>query len=181
MQLLPFIFRASQAIPEMDFSGEIVGTGSNMPPERGLVVGTKVFGSVPLAQHVKSTSGALAEYIVLDCAAVVKKPPGISLGEAAGLGIAGCTALDLVKAAKVKRGDSVLVNGASGGIGHLALQMCREKVGETGKVVAVCSSSNVRWVKELGADEVSTHIYNASSLTLSRSSLTTSTHRCIRT
>ena len=155
MQLVPFIVRASQAIPEMDFSGTIVEIGSSVSSERNLAIGTEVFGSMPLSQHVKTVSGALAEYIVLDCAAVVKKPTGISLEGAAGLGISGCTALDLIKAAKLKSGDKVLVNGASGGIGHLVLQMCRMGVGETGRVIAVCSSSNVEWVKELGANEVS--------------------------
>ncbi|KAF2681929.1 zinc-binding oxidoreductase [Lentithecium fluviatile CBS 122367] len=154
MQLLPFLFRASKAIPELDFSGTIKEVGANVPVERDLAVGTEVFGSVPLGQHVKKTSGALAEYIVVDCAAVVKKPSGQSLEQVAGLGVAGCTALDLIKAAKLKAGDSVLVNGASGGIGHLVMQMCRAKVGDTGKVVAICSSSNLGWVKELGADEV---------------------------
>jgi NADPH:quinone reductase-like Zn-dependent oxidoreductase len=159
MQLLPFMFRAVQAIPEMDFSGTIIEVGSNVAPERSLMVGTEVFGSMPLSQNVKSVSGALAEYIVLDCTAVVRKPNRMTLREAAGLGIAGCTALDLTKAAKLKSGDSVLVNGASGGIGHLVLQICRARVGETGRVVAICSSSNVGWVKKLGADEVSVEVY----------------------
>lgn len=170
MQLLPFIFRASQAIPELDFAGTIVEVGTNVPAERGLAVGTEVFGSMPLVQHVKSISGALTEYIVLECGAVVEKPDGMPLKEAAGLGVSGCTALDLIKAAKLKTGDSVLVNGAGGGIGHLAMQMCREKVGETGKVVAVCSSRNVDWVKGLGADEVSVKILTHAHLLMQRRS-----------
>ncbi|KAH7371941.1 chaperonin 10-like protein [Pyrenochaeta sp. MPI-SDFR-AT-0127] len=152
MQLLPFIFRGSPAIPEMDFSGTIVAAGPDVPGDR-VTPGVQVFGSIPLAQHVKSTSGGLAEYIVLEHTAVVKKPSGAPLSEVAGLGIAGATALELIKAAKLKKGDSVLVNGASGGIGHLVMQMCRNEVGETGKVVAVCSKDN-DWVKKYGADEV---------------------------
>jgi NADPH:quinone reductase-like Zn-dependent oxidoreductase len=72
----------------------------------------------------------------------------------AGLGIAGATALELVKAAKLKRGDSVLINGASGGVGHLVLQIARAKVGGSGRVTAICSTRNVGWVGQLGADEV---------------------------
>lgn len=153
MQLLPFIFRASPAIPEMDFSGTIVATGSNVP-EGQKTPGAHVFGSIPLAQHVKTTSGALAEYIALDHTAVVVKPSTVPLSKVAGLGIAGATALELIKAAKLKKGDSVLVNGASGGIGHLVMQMCRVEVGETGKVIAVCSRDNLEWLMQYGADEV---------------------------
>lgn len=154
MQLVPFLFRASKAIPEMDFAGSIVEMGADVPAERELGVGTEVFGSIPIGQHVKTVSGALAEYAVVDCTAVVKKPSGASFAEASGLSIAGCTALDVVKAANLKPGDSVLVNGAGGGIGHFALQICKHKVGETGRVVAICSKRNVEWVKGLGADEV---------------------------
>lgn len=154
MQLLPFFFRASPAIPEMDFSGAVEKLGESVPVERQLDIGTKVFGSIPLSQHVKSTSGSLAEYVGVEHTAVARKPDNGELEEMAGLGIAGATALELLRAARLRRGNSVLVNGASGGIGHLALQMCCKEVGETGRVVAVCSSSNVEWVKELGADEV---------------------------
>jgi NADPH:quinone reductase-like Zn-dependent oxidoreductase len=71
--------------------------------------------------------------------------------EASGLGIAGSTALSLLSAAKLRQGNSVLVNGASGGVGHLVLQLCCRSVGSTGKVVAVCSSCNVDWVEKLVA------------------------------
>ena len=96
------------------------------------------------------TSGALAEYVVVPQTSVVPKPDSISVEEAAGLGIAGATALQLLKAAGLKTGDSVLVNGASGGIGHLVLQMCCHIVGPTGRVKAVCSSRNAEWVEKLG-------------------------------
>ena len=153
MQLLPFYFRASPAIPEMDFSGIIVAAGADVPEDRQ-TPGTQVFGSIPLSQHVKNTSGALAEYVLVEHTAVVKKPGNAELSNVAGFGIAGATALELRKAAKLKKGDSVLINGASGGIGHLIMQMCRKEVGETGRIVAVCSKDNVDWVKQNGADEV---------------------------
>ncbi|KAF2180322.1 GroES-like protein [Zopfia rhizophila CBS 207.26] len=154
MQLLPFIFRASPAIPEMDFSGTIVECGANIPEERNLKIGSEVFGSIPLSQHVKSIGGALAEYVVVDASSVVRKPSEAKLEEVAGLGIAGATALEVVKGARLKKGDSVLVNGASGGIGHIAVQLCRDWAGETGRVVGVCSGGNGGWVKTLGCDEV---------------------------
>jgi NADPH:quinone reductase-like Zn-dependent oxidoreductase len=138
----------------MDFSGTIVSCGSSVPLNRNLGPGTKVFGSIPVGQHVKTTSGALAEYVVIEHTAVVKTPEAVRMEELAGLGIAGATALELVKRSGLKRGDSVLVNGASGGVGHLVVQICRHRVGETGLVVAVCSSENVGWVSKLGVDEV---------------------------
>ncbi|OAG10875.1 NAD(P)-binding protein [Paraphaeosphaeria sporulosa] len=154
MQLLPFIFRVSTAIPEMDFAGIVDAIGIEVPPERDLTIGRRVFGSIPVSQHAGTLSGALGEYVVVDHQAVVTSPEGLESHELAGLPIAGSTAIELVQAAELKRGDSVLVNGSAGGIGHLALQMCREQVGETGKVVAICSKENLDWVKRLGADEV---------------------------
>ena len=156
MQLVPSLFRSRVSIPEADFSGTVIGLGSSVPADRRLNPGVSVFGSIPIGKHVASSSGALAENVVVEHSAVVEAPPRADIGELSGLPIAGTTALELIKAAKLKRGDSVLVNGASGGIGHLVLQMCKEEVGETGRVVAVCSTDNVGWVKEYGADEVST-------------------------
>ncbi|KAF2002427.1 zinc-binding oxidoreductase [Amniculicola lignicola CBS 123094] len=153
MQLVPGFFRGNPAIPEMDFSGVVVQSGNGTSTDRNLVKGTLVFGSIPVGQHFKKTSGALAEYVVVDQSAIVKKPDGASLAEVAGLGVAGATALKVVKAGKLKKGDSVLVNGASGGIGHMVAQMAKAQVGETGRVVGVCSASNVDWLKEYGCDE----------------------------
>jgi NADPH:quinone reductase-like Zn-dependent oxidoreductase len=150
----------------MDFSGTVISSGSDVPDDRGLKQGCKVFGSIPVGQHVKMTSGALAEYVVVghECVAVVPvarsnngedREVETRMKEMASLGIAGATALELVSKANIKRGQSVLVNGASGGIGHLVVQMCKSVVGESGIVVAVCSSSNRKWIEQLGVDEVS--------------------------
>ncbi|KAL5399804.1 hypothetical protein PMIN02_000334 [Paraphaeosphaeria minitans] len=154
MQLLPFVFRASTAIPEMDFAGTVDAVGIEVPAERNLTIGIPVFGSIPVSQHAGTLSGALGEYVVVDQGAIVTSPDGLASRELAGLPIAGSTALELIKAAELKRGDSVLVNGAAGGIGHMVLQMCRGRVGETGRVVATCSKHNLDWVEQLGADQV---------------------------
>ena len=61
----------------------------------------------------------------------------------------------MLEKAQLKRGDAVLINGASGGIGTLVVQMAKDTVGESGRVVAICSGRNVELVKGLGADEVS--------------------------
>jgi NADPH:quinone reductase-like Zn-dependent oxidoreductase len=116
-----------------------------------LSVGVKVFGSIPVGQHVKHGMGALAEHIVVEHDAVAKVPEnaGMEMKEVAGLGIAGATALALMNAADVKEGEKVLVVGAGGGIGHLVLQMCYEKVGENGRVVAITSSRHESWLRQL--------------------------------
>ncbi|KAF2729358.1 zinc-binding oxidoreductase [Polyplosphaeria fusca] len=160
MHLVPFFFRNSPAIPEMDFAGIVLECGQDVPPDRNFQPGMNVFGSIPVGQHLKSTCGALAENIVVDHSSVMEIPHGANPAETAGLGIAGATALELMQAARLKRGESVLINGASGGIGHLVIQMCRNAVGETGKVVAVCSSDNIRWLEDLGCDEVVDYTVN---------------------
>jgi reticulon-4-interacting protein 1, mitochondrial len=151
MTLCPNVFRATPAIPELDFSGTLVAMGSDV---KDFAVGDKVFGTVLLGPHVKAGIGTLAEYVALEAATVLKIPAGFGEREAAGLPIAACTALVLVETAGLKEGDRVVVNGASGGVGTFAVQMVREKVGKSGKVVWICSGRNAEVVRELGADEV---------------------------
>jgi D-arabinose 1-dehydrogenase-like Zn-dependent alcohol dehydrogenase len=66
----------------------------------------------------------------------------------------GLTALQMAADAKLKRGDRVLVNGASGGVGTMAVQLARDVVGPEGVVVGICSGKNAEMVRGLGADEV---------------------------
>jgi NADPH:quinone reductase-like Zn-dependent oxidoreductase len=182
IHLLPFLFRASPAIPEMDFAGTIEQChDSRASKDNGeLKTGMQVFGSIPVSQHVRTTSGSLAEYVVVDRKAVCVKPVKAKLEEVAGLGIAGATALELMKSARLKRGYTVLVVGASGGIGHLVVQMCRNEVGESGRVVGVCGGSNVDWVKGLGCNEVSIEVSKYLSSAYSSRSSTTAKFRCTR-
>ncbi|KAF1918260.1 hypothetical protein BDU57DRAFT_537831 [Ampelomyces quisqualis] len=148
MHLLPFSFRASPAIPELDFSGTIIEVGPSVPVARALVPGTKVFGSIPVGRHVSRRCGALAQYVLVEHTAVAGAPDTdmISPSGLAGLGVAGATALVLLSAATVEDGDKVLVNGAGGGIGHLVLQMCCERVGAGGRVVAIASGRHEVWL-----------------------------------
>jgi reticulon-4-interacting protein 1, mitochondrial len=155
MQLCPFFFRANLAIPELDFSGTLVAAGSAALESGRLAIGDAVFGSVGAGKHIRAGSGSLAEFVVVPVAEVARKPgKHSSSAEAAGLGVAGCTGIALMEKAGLQNGNSVLVNGASGGIGSMVVQMARDAVGSTGRVVAICSGTNVEMVKELGADEV---------------------------
>lgn len=96
--------------------------------------------------------GAFAEYA---CAREVKlaiKPAGISFERAACLPVAGCTALQgLRDRGRIRRGDQVAVEGASGGVGTFALQIARALGGE---VTAVCSTRNVEAAASMGAAHV---------------------------
>jgi NADPH:quinone reductase-like Zn-dependent oxidoreductase len=158
MHTIPFLFRSAAAVPETDFSGEIVSVGESIPEDRKKEIqpGTAVFGSIPVPYHLRTGIGALAEYAVVDVSCVTAKPENATFAEASGLPIAGVTALQLMEHSGLKRGDKVLVNGASGGIGTFVVQMCRDVVGDSGLVVGICSGKNAEMVQELGADEVST-------------------------
>jgi NADPH:quinone reductase-like Zn-dependent oxidoreductase len=155
IQLLPMVFRTKPSIPEMDFAGTLVSVGAEVSPSRDLQPGMKVFGSIPVGQHVGKGKGSMAEYVVVPAEHVCKSPENMPLEQAAGLGIAGVSALALVDAGTFKEGDKVLVNAASGGVGSLAVQILKNAVGGHGKIVAICSGANAEMVKMLGADEVS--------------------------
>lgn len=155
MQLCPFCFRSKLAIAELDFSGTLVAAGSAALESDRLAIGDSYFGTIGPGSHIKTGSGALAEYVVVPAANVTRKPITYSTdAEASGLGVSGCTALALMQKAGLQNGNSVLVNGASGGIGSMVVQMARDAVGTNGQVVAICSGANAEMVKELGANEV---------------------------
>lgn len=117
-----------------DFSGTVVNGGE------------AVHGMLPLAHP-----GAYAEYLVIDESLVTRKPKNLSMVEAAAIPLVGQTALQALQRGGVDphSHSKVLVNGAAGGVGLFALQIAKSY----GAVVtAVCSTENVDFVKELGAD-----------------------------
>lgn len=69
--------------------------------------------------------------------------------------MAGCTAVPLVKKVLLKRGESVLVNRASGVVETMVIQLARAVVGGSGRVAAICLGRNKEMVRKLGAHEVS--------------------------
>jgi NADPH:quinone reductase-like Zn-dependent oxidoreductase len=75
----------------------------------------------------------------------------LSYGEAAALSFGGTTALDFLRRAKLQRGESVLINGASGAVGAAAVQLARHFGAH---VTAVCGTANMAWVRALGASQV---------------------------
>lgn len=125
----------------VDYAGTVESVGKNVA---GFAPGDEVFGG---------RSGAFAEYITIrETGNVVKKPGNIGFSQAAGVGVAGVTALQALRdQGKVKPGDKVLINGASGGVGTFAVQIAKSMGAE---VTGVCSTRNVDLVLSLGADHV---------------------------
>ncbi|KAE8443359.1 hypothetical protein EG329_001917 [Mollisiaceae sp. DMI_Dod_QoI] len=154
INFIPMTFRTKPSIPETDFSGTVIATGKGVSASRELIPGAKVCGSAPLAAMILHGRGVIAEYVVVPAENVVLKPEALGWEEAAGLPVAGMVGLSVMDLGRVKKGERVLVNGASGGIGSVVVQMAKKAVGEEGRVVGICSARNEGMVKGLGADEV---------------------------
>src|SRR5690348_15219106 len=121
-----------------DFAGVVEAVGKDV---EGCAVGDEVFGG---------RDGAYAEYVAAKTFA--HKPPNVSFEAAGCVGIAGLTALQAVRDhGELRPGERVLVNGASGGVGTMTLQIAKALGGQ---VTAVCSTRNVEQTRELGADRV---------------------------
>jgi NADPH:quinone reductase-like Zn-dependent oxidoreductase len=126
-----------------DVSGIVVETGNEVS---NFEIGDLVYSRVPQEQM-----GTLAEFVVVTNDAVSKKPGNISFEEAASLPLAGLTALQSLEYAGIKENDKVLIHAGSGGVGSFAIQYAKAK---GAYVYTTTSTSNVQWVKELGADRV---------------------------
>jgi NADPH:quinone reductase-like Zn-dependent oxidoreductase len=122
-----------------DFAGVVEAVGKNVTEYKS---GDEVFG-------VKS--GAVAEYVCVRADRVASKPAYVTFEQAAAVPWAGLTALQGLRTGKIHAGQKVLINGASGGVGTLALQLA--KAFET-EITAVCSTRNVEMARALGADHV---------------------------
>lgn len=135
----------------LDFAGTVVKLGSSVSSDLGISIGSEVAGAFNVLS-VATGRGSLAEYVEVPATKVALKPKDLSSKDAAGaLGIAGQTAYIILKEAGTKAGDRVLVNGASGGVGSVLVQVAKAK----GAIVCgVCSGGNAEFVKGLGADEV---------------------------
>jgi NADPH:quinone reductase-like Zn-dependent oxidoreductase len=94
-------------------------------------------------------AGAYAEELVVPASAVVPKPAGMSWEAAGGLMLAGATAVHALTATGVGAGETVLVHGAAGGVGSMAVQIA---VARGARVIGTASEGNHRRLRELGAE-----------------------------
>lgn len=125
-------------------AGEVIETGSKV---KKFKTGDQVIG----LPGVRSM-GCFAEYACAPETTVFPKPENVSFEEAASIPIAGLTALQALRdKGKIAAGNKILINGASGGVGHFAVQIAKIFGAE---VTAACSGANVDFVKGLGADRV---------------------------
>ncbi len=133
--------RGMPRTPGYDFAGILVDDAGGLP------AGTEVFGMV--GSH---DAGACAEILSVPFDELDAKPASLTMVEAAALPLAALTALQgLRDELDVQPGDRVLLNGASGGVGTLAVQIA---VAMGAHVIAVCSARNAGLVTELGAHQV---------------------------
>ena len=132
----------------MVVSGTIAGKGKNVTKFNP---GDEVFAYCSMSP-MKHRFGSYAEYICLPQDwNLALKPTNISFEEAAAIPYGGLLAAHLMKKTNITKGDKVLIYGASGSIGTMALQMAKD----AGAIVtSVCSRKNFELVKSLGSDEV---------------------------
>ena len=117
-----------------DFAGVVDKLG---PGVTAVAPGDRVIGWV-------DTRSSQAEYVVAEAANLAPKPSGLPWEVAGAIPVAGFTAWAMVRAVEVKPGDTVVVSGAAGGVGAIAVQLARRK-GAT--VIGLASPSNHDWLK----------------------------------
>jgi NADPH:quinone reductase-like Zn-dependent oxidoreductase len=127
---------SSPRIPGSDASGEVDEVGDGVS---GVSVGDPVFGN--------TVGGASAEYAVLD--QFFAKPDGLSFEEAAGYPVVVETAARVLDLLGVGDGDTLLINGAAGGVGTATVQLARAR---GARVIGLASERNHDFLRELGAE-----------------------------
>ncbi|WP_353219571.1 NAD(P)-dependent alcohol dehydrogenase [Salinisphaera sp. S4-8] len=126
-----------------DLAGEIVQLGAGV---EGFEVGDRVYG-----MDMRLRTATLAEYAVIDTRRIALMPANTGFIEAAAVPLAGQTALQGLRKGQAGPGRSVLIIGASGGVGSYAVQIARQLGCH---VTGVCSTRNIELVQSLGADAV---------------------------
>lgn len=133
--------RPRRGIRGMDCAGVVTEVGRDVA---GFRVGDEVFGW--------AGAGALAEFVCVPASNLAAIPATVSMAAAAATPTSGMTALQALRdVAKVRAGLTVLVVGASGGVGSFAVQLATAMGAE---VTGVCSTGNLELVRSLGADRV---------------------------
>jgi len=126
-----------------DVSGVIEEAGNQV---RQFSIGDAVYG-----RPFPTQNGAFAEYVAMKASEIALKPQSLDHLQAAAIPLAGLTAWQgLFTHGQLEKGQTVLIHGASGGVGSFAVQLAKWK---GAKVIGTASSNNLAFVKQLGADE----------------------------
>ena len=142
-RILAGLLKPKNQILGCDYSGIVEDTGKNVNEYN---VGDEVYG------QLDARTGTHAEYISVSTKEVSTKPMNLTFVEAASVGVAGTIALQCLRDhGEIQKGQKVLINGASGGIGTFAVQLAKSYDTE---VTGVCSTANLEMVKSIGADQV---------------------------
>jgi len=140
IRLIPGLDKPKDPRLGVDLAGQVVAAGKNVTQFKS---GDEVFGA---------GRGAFAEYACSPEDKLALKPAKLSFEEAAAVTVAAITALQgLRDKGRIARGQQVLIDGASGGVGTFAVQIAKSFGAE---VTAVCSTRNVETARLLGADQV---------------------------
>jgi NADPH:quinone reductase-like Zn-dependent oxidoreductase len=128
-----------------DYAGIVRTAGSETT---GFKTGDRVYGAVSI---IFGKPGTFSELIAINPKNARLIPEGMSFEEAASLPVAALTALNGLRKCKAGPGKQILINGATGGVGHFAVQIAKAK---GASVTATCSEANALLAKSLGADEI---------------------------
>lgn len=132
----------------LDFAGEVEVIEGDAD---GLVAGDHVWGLLPRDQYAAGRGGSAAEYVSVPLDHVSRSPANLDLVSAAALPAVGTTAITALRdIARVREGERLLVRGASGGVGSIAVQLGKAF---GARVTGLASAPNLDLVTELGAHE----------------------------
>jgi NADPH2:quinone reductase len=135
-------------VPGMDGSGTVDSLGEGA---EGHAVGDQVFGSVG---KTFLGGGTVAEFVTVSAGTVSHKPSSFDHTIAAAIPTAGVTALTIAEALHLSEGQTVVVVGATGGVGSYFVQLAARR---EARVVAVCRGENADYARGLGATDVIDH------------------------
>jgi NADPH:quinone reductase-like Zn-dependent oxidoreductase len=140
MRLVSGVLKPRRQIPGLDIAGQVEAAGRNVKQFRP---GDEVFGWC---------KGAFAEYACAAESNLLPKPANLTFEQSAAVGDSAFTALAAVRDhGKMRPGQRVLINGASGGVGTFAVQIAKSL---GANVTGVCSTDNVDMIRSIGADQV---------------------------
>jgi NADPH:quinone reductase-like Zn-dependent oxidoreductase len=134
------LLKPKHGVPGFDLAGTVEALGKNVTRFKP---GDEVFGA---------SFGTCAEYVSAKADHLALRPASLGFEQAAAIPTSGLAALHALRdVAKLKPGQKVLINGASGGVGHFAVQIAKSYGAE---VTGVCSTRNVEMLRSIGADQV---------------------------